>query len=328
MDDNMGNNFTNNTEGEEAFVNPWDQREEVGFFPALGETIKLLFTRPTDFFKGLGPVETIKSPFLFYLAIALPLLLVTFGLTMAIGKAPNLGMGEFEVAMPVFMLLGLVFTVIGIFIQAGLMHLGVLMCGGKGGFVGTFTVLAYAYVTSIFGLIPFVGGLVGGIWGVILTIIGYKYVHKFTTGKAVLAYFLISGVLVIIAIVAMVAAVAIPNLMRARLSSNEALAQSTLMALSTASESYATANNGKYPEDIYDLTLAEPPYLNEEYCDMTKSGYYYSCDFSEDGYLITSEPEAVGETGEEAYSISTGGVLESSKESQEQEVEGVNDFSI
>ncbi len=100
------------------------------------------------------------------------------------------------------------------------------------------------------------------------------------------------------------------NLLQAKMSSNDALAKATLRAISTASESYQTANNGVYPSSISDLTLATPAYLNTNYCEHEIAGYYYSCDFKASGYKITATPAKKGITGSTGYSISTGGVLQ------------------
>ena len=99
------------------------------------------------------------------------------------------------------------------------------------------------------------------------------------------------------------------NFLKAKMSSNDALAKATLRAISTAAESYGTANNGNYPSSISDLMLASPPYLNTNYCEHEIAGYFYSCDFKTSGYKITATPTKIGETGSAKYEISTGGVL-------------------
>jgi len=88
---------------------------------------------------------------------------------------------------------------------------------------------------------------------------------------------------------------------------NDALAQSTLRAMSTASETYATANNGNFPLSIKDLTEAKPAYLSMEYCDSTVSGFSYSCEMTESGYTFVATPTADG--GFAAYTIVTGGFM-------------------
>src|SRR5690349_5603518 len=84
--------------------------------------------------------------------------------------------------------------------------------------------------------------------------------------------FTLVEIMIVVAIIALLAAIAIPNLLRAKISANDALAKATLRSLSTSSESYATSNSGNYPQDMTSLTGATPPYLNQAYCGTTASG--------------------------------------------------------
>ena len=123
--------------------------------------------------------------------------------------------------------------------------------------------------------------------------------------------FTLVEIMIVVAIIALLAAIAIPNLLRARMTSNDALAKATLRAISTAAESFGTANNGNYPGNESSLTGAVPPYLNKAYCaNSPLAGYNYNCaTMSSAGYTITATPVALGSTGSTVYTITTGGVL-------------------
>ena len=121
--------------------------------------------------------------------------------------------------------------------------------------------------------------------------------------------FTLVEIMIVVAIIALLAAIAIPNLLRAKLSANDALAKGTLRSLSTASEAFATANSGNYPLDITALTGATPPYMNSAYCGQTLSGYTYACTFAAGSYSYAATPGTVGTSGTTTYTISTGGVL-------------------
>lgn len=111
--------------------------------------------------------------------------------------------------------------------------------------------------------------------------------------------------------IAILAAIAIPNLLRARLNANEASAQAVLKTVSTAAETYAVKYGGKYPQS--ELELTTQGYLPEAYNDRTSRGYSFSEEFKEGGYKITASPAACGVTGEKVFTISTNGVLSTSE---------------
>ena len=123
--------------------------------------------------------------------------------------------------------------------------------------------------------------------------------------------FTLVEIMIVVAIIALLAAIAIPNLLRARMTSNDALAKATLRAISTAAESFGTANNGNYPGNESSLTGATPPFLNTAYCAKSPlAGYNYNCSaMSSSGYTVTATPVTLGSTGSTVYTIATGGVL-------------------
>ena len=121
--------------------------------------------------------------------------------------------------------------------------------------------------------------------------------------------FTLVEIMIVVAIIALLAAIAIPNLLRAKISANDALAKGTLRSLSTASETFATSNSGNYPGNISSLTGATPPYLNIDYCNRTISGYAYACPFATGSYTHTATPVTVGTSGTTTWTVTTGGVL-------------------
>ena len=121
--------------------------------------------------------------------------------------------------------------------------------------------------------------------------------------------FTLVEIMIVVAIIALLAAIAIPNLLRAKISANDALAKATIRAISTASESFATSKNGNYPGDVTSLTGASPAYLNTAYCGTTVSGYLYTCTFAYASYTVAATPSTVGTSGTTTFTITTGGVL-------------------
>ncbi len=121
--------------------------------------------------------------------------------------------------------------------------------------------------------------------------------------------FTLVEIMIVVAIIALLAAIAIPNLLRAKISANDALAKGTLRSLSTASETFATSNSGNYPTAIASLTGATPPYITTNYCGATLSGFAYTCTFGSGGYTFVAAPVTAGTSGTTTFTMTTGGVL-------------------
>ena len=121
--------------------------------------------------------------------------------------------------------------------------------------------------------------------------------------------FTLVEIMIVVAIIALLAAIAIPNLLRAKISANDALAKGTLRTLSSSSETYATAQNGNYPGNVTSLIGATPPYINSAYCGQTISGYLYTCSMASGSYTFAATPVTPGTSGTTTYTITTGGVL-------------------
>ncbi len=121
--------------------------------------------------------------------------------------------------------------------------------------------------------------------------------------------FTLVEIMIVVAIIALLAAIAIPNLLRARITANESAAQATLRTISTALETYAAANSGVYPEAETTLTGATPPYLNRAYSGSTVQGYSYTYStLTTTAYCVQAAPSSSA-TGTKTFSVTQGGVL-------------------
>src|SRR3989338_271196 len=94
--------------------------------------------------------------------------------------------------------------------------------------------------------------------------------------------FTLVEIMIVVAIIALLAAIAIPNLLRARHNANESAAIAALRTLSTAEESYRAAQTPpSYSADLGDLFDSTPPYIDAALSGATSStnsrqGYFFT----------------------------------------------------
>ncbi|MFH1355410.1 MAG: prepilin-type N-terminal cleavage/methylation domain-containing protein [Candidatus Omnitrophota bacterium] len=124
--------------------------------------------------------------------------------------------------------------------------------------------------------------------------------------------FTLVEIMIVVAIIALLAAVAVPGLLRSRIVANETFAQATLKTIANACETYASANEGFYPDDETLLTDVPLPYLGRSYCDQNLNGYTYTCTLDPNEYTVTAAANSCGHSGNTDFSITTGSILASS----------------
>jgi len=139
--------------------------------------------------------------------------------------------------------------------------------------------------------------------------------------------------LIVVAIILIIAAIAIPNLLRSKMAANEASAVGSLRTLNTAAVTYSSTWGNGYPptqvsmggvppalatcdlSQVIDTVLATPP--------VTKSGYTIVYTMANanaaaapgcaaaggNTYTITAIPITVGTTGQRAFFTDQSGVI-------------------
>lgn len=135
--------------------------------------------------------------------------------------------------------------------------------------------------------------------------------------------------LIVVAIILIIAAIAIPNFIRARMQANEAGAIQNLRTVSTAQVAYQIAYQNGYAPNLATLSGVAPPNCNQAVLiDVAlatgqKSGYRYiiypgpanaiaapNCGAAGvSGYMIAAEPLVVGTTGQRSLCMAEDGVI-------------------
>lgn len=133
--------------------------------------------------------------------------------------------------------------------------------------------------------------------------------RAFKSGKA--RGFTLVEIMIVVAIIALIAAIAIPNLLRARHNANETAAIGTTRTLSTALESFRAAQTPpSYPALLTELSDADPQYVPAELTDGTNQGYDFTyVQVSDDQFTVTADPTTAGVTGTRVFFVDETGVL-------------------
>src|SRR6266513_874533 len=178
---------------------PWDERQTKGLFNAFIETLQMVLSKPVAAFTAMKREGGLGEPLL-YATIG-----GTFGVVFAVVYNFVLrsfsSLGDRHGALAhllgglgwiVILILAPVFVVIGTFINSAILHVCLMIVGGtKQTFETTFRVVCFAEGSaSPLLVIPFCGGLITGIWKIVLYCIGLARAHETDTGRAVIAVLL------------------------------------------------------------------------------------------------------------------------------------------
>lgn len=178
---------------------PWDRRQELGLLNAFIETLKLVLSNPTVAFSTMQTEGGLAEPLIYAVIggsagfIVYFLFSIFFGsIGMMSYRNPLAGVMGFGIGGIFFIIFVPVLLAIGLFIGGAILHLCLTLVGGaRRSFETTFRVLCFAAGSTYpLMIIPLCGGLISGIWCIVLQCIGLARAHDTTTGKAALAVFL------------------------------------------------------------------------------------------------------------------------------------------
>lgn len=155
------------------------------FFKQYYEKAVQIILKPVDFFKNMPTTGGYKDPLIFALITAV---IMGIGLTIV-----TLGVG----------FLAIIFAPVAVTISVFLAALLLLVCakivGGTGTYEATMRVVCYSNIVNIIGWIPIIS-ILGSIYGLVLTVLGVREIHKLTTAKAIIAVLIAIAIIFIIVV--------------------------------------------------------------------------------------------------------------------------------
>src|SRR6202166_2737605 len=125
--------------------------------------------------------------------------------------------------------------------------------------------------------------------------------------------------LIVVAIILIIAAIAIPNLLRAKIAANQSSAVGSLRTLNTACIAFSTSY-GQYPAALSNLgpigsggtaSSTSADLIDSVLSGGTKSGYVFTftAGASNQSYSITAKPITAATTGQNMYYTDQSGVI-------------------
>ena len=196
----------------------WEDRSG-SFFGDFFATVWHILFRPNDFFDRMPTQGSKKAPLSFGVlagTLVFDLLIFIVACLVILTSTTSFGqeiMASFQQqgiefsAIPIYaVIVGLLILMaivplmmyIGLYLGAFGLHIFLLIArAGGGGFQATFRVLAYSTAAYIFYIVPYLGQAVGGIWGLILIILGLPKAHNTGVGRVLIAVLVLPIILTI-----------------------------------------------------------------------------------------------------------------------------------
>lgn len=189
---------------------PWEKRSEIGLWQGILQTCKAVLFSPETLFRELTYDAGKREPLAFGLLTgSIGSMLGFFWQSLIPGGLLLLGhsfLSRFTLGIIVLFVVAMIplIVAIGIFVYSWILHLLLLIVrGANNGFEATFRVVSYSQAAQIVGIIPFIGGWIGGIWQLIIQIIGLREIHETSYLRVILAFVipLFVGILVAVALI-------------------------------------------------------------------------------------------------------------------------------
>ena len=171
-----------------GYANPWEARKEIGYFKALWETVKEVCLKPAQFFENLEIRDKYSDTLTFYYFIGGISVLLSIAVYLIWGFAFTPKFSILPLEIGIVILSEALKLILQLYIGSAVLHLFVMAFKGECKYKATLNIVAYSAAVLPIGVIPFIGQFIALIWISIITVVGFKKIHKFSTAKAIAVY--------------------------------------------------------------------------------------------------------------------------------------------
>ena len=124
--------------------------------------------------------------------------------------------------------------------------------------------------------------------------------------------FTLIELMIVVAIIAIIAAIAIPSLLRSKITANESSAIASLKTLVTAQEQYKSTAGSYVYGTLTQMSGTVPPYIDSVLARGKKSGYTFVLTVgtpADSNYYVQGRPVTVAKTGNRRFFVDSSGVI-------------------
>ena len=122
--------------------------------------------------------------------------------------------------------------------------------------------------------------------------------------------FTLIEIMIVVAIVGLLAAIAVPAMLRSRHNTNEAVAINSMRMIIGGCENFRSAQTTPvYPATLAELSAVTPPYIDAVLSTGTKQGYLFSYQTDASGYFAIALPQIPGTSGTRYFYVDETGII-------------------